>query len=313
MATSSRTTSRESAASNQRSRNGSVNSDSQERAAEISGPPSPTSATKRGPSLASAGRVPSHSLLSAPQNAALPNRKSRFADVGTIGGNIGRASISMPPPATKPSSIYKPSTVRRPSAMQNTMEVREMEGGMDGIEEGKVSGDTSGMEDLEKTRSTTSLPGSQSASASEQHSPSAFSDSALKPPTSNLNKPGDRLSFSSLYSLGSALYSGAANLTSAPQSAASSTAGSIKSGISDQPTHIATPLSPSLGAGKGEAASLATTATDLVSVIANSQPLHQGSNSFWNLTDEFGDGLTGVGSARQCPERTSIRYLERCC
>ena len=308
MATVSRTTSRESAASNQRSRNGTVNSDSQERAAEISGPPSPTSATKPGPSLASAGRVPSHSLLSAPQNAALPNRKSRFADVGTIGGNIGRASISMPPPATKPSSIYRPSTVRRPTAMQNTME-----GGMDGIEEGKVSGDTSGMEDLEKTRSTTSLPGSQGASASEQHSPSAFSDSALKPPSSNLNKPGDRLSFSSLYSLGSTLYSGAANLSSAPQSAASSTAGSIKSGISDQPTPIATPLSPSLGAGKGEAASLATTATDPVSVIANSQPLHQGSNSFWNLTDEFGDGLTGVGSARQCPERTSIRYLERCC
>lgn len=313
MATLSRTISREGAVSNQRSRNGSVNSDSQERAAEISGPPSPTSANKPGPSLASAGRMPSHSLLSAPQNAALPNRKSRFADVGTFGGNIERASISMPPPATKPSSVYRPSTVRRPLAMQNTVEVREMEGGMDGIEEGKVSGDTSGMKDLEKTTSMTSLPGSQSASASEQHSPSAFSDSALKPPTSNLNKPGDRLSFSSLYSLGSALCSGAANLTSAPQSAASSTAGSIKSGISDHPYPIVTPLSPSLGAGKGEAASLATTATDPVSVTANSQPLHQGSSSFWNLTDKFGDGLTGVGSAGQCPEGTSIRYLECYC
>ena len=301
MATLSTSTSNESATSNQKSRNGSIKCDSQERAANISGPPSPTSSTKPVPSLASTGRVLSHSLLVAAQNAALPNRKSRFADVGTIGGNIGRASISMPPPASKPSSIYRPSAVRRPSAMQNSMEVREMEGGMDGIKEGKAVGNTSGTEDLERTMNTTSLAGSPSASA--------LSDSVLKPPVSNFNKPGDRLSLSSLYSLGSAIYSGAANLTSAPESAASSTAGSIKSGISELPNPTATPLTPSLGAGKGEATSSATTATDPVSVTANSQPLHQGSNPLVHYTGNLEDGLTGVGSARQCFERASTRYL----
>ena len=284
MATLSRTTSRESATSNQGSRTGSVNSDSQERAAEKSVPPSPNISTKPEPSLASAGRVPSHSLLSTPQNAAAPNRKSRFADVGTIGGNIGRANIAMPPPATKPSSTYKPSAVRRPSAMQNAMDLRETEIEMDGVKEEVPAGDTAGLQELEKT---TSLPSSQSATASEQHSPSAVSDSALKPPSSHLNKPGDRLSFSSLYSLGSALYSGAANLTTAPQSASSSTAGSIKSGVSEQPMPVATPLSPSLGSAKGEASSLATTATDPVSVTANSQPLHQGSRFFWNCAGKL--------------------------
>lgn len=276
MATMSRTTSREDGSSNHRSQNRSTEGDTQDRPADMPGTPSPTNPTKPGPSLASTGLVPSHSLLSAPQNAAAPSRKSRFADAGTTGTNVGRASISMPPPTTKPSSIYKPSAVRRPSAMQNATIMKEADTSLDGTAEERAIGDTNGLEELEKT---TSLPGTQIGSASDPHSPAGLSDTALKP---NSNKPGDRLSFSSLYSLGSAICGGATGLSSAPQSTASSTAGSIKSVLSEQPAPTPTPLSPSLGAAADrEAASIATTATDPVSVTANSQPLHQGSRSPW--------------------------------
>ena len=276
MATLSRTTSCESATSNQRSPTGSIDFDTQERAAitDVSVTPSPNSNPRPGPSLASTGRVPSHSLLSS-QNAALPNRKSRFADVGTTGYNVGRASISMPPPATKPSSIYKPSAVRRPSAMHHTgMDIKEIEAGIDGTIEEGVLRDPIGLDDIERT---ISLSGSQRTSGSDQQIPSAVLDASLKPPTPNLTKPGDRLSFSSLYSLGSAIYNGAAGIASNPQSTASSTAGSIKGTVSEIPPNPPMRLSPTLGPGKGETASNPTTATDPVSVIANSQPLHQGS------------------------------------
>jgi len=272
MASLSRTMSWESAASDQKSQTGSMNGDMQDlAAADMSGPPSPTNATKPTRPLAATGRVPSHSLLIAPQNAAIPSRKSRFADVETIGGSIGRVSISMPSPPTKPSSIYKPSTVRRPTATQNAMDKKDVPNSLDGTTEEKAVGSANGMEDLERTASAQSVP------VSEPHSPSGFSDSSLKPAASTLNKPGDRLSFSSLYSLGPAIYNGAIGITSAPQSTTSSTAGSVKSVELPRPT--VTPISPSLGSAKGEATSLATTATDPVSVIANSQESHQGSRS----------------------------------
>ena len=273
MATLSRTTSCESATSYQRSPAGSIEFDRQERAAitDVAVTTSPTSNPRPGPSLASTGRVPSHSLLSS-QNAAVPNRKSRFADVGTTGYNVGRASISMPPPATKPSSIYKPSAVRRPSAMHHTgMDIKEVEAGIDGTIEEGVARDSTGLDEIERT---ISLSGSQRTSASDQQIPSAVLDASLKPQTPNLTKPGDRLSFSSLYSLGSAIYNGATGVASTPQSTASSTAGSVKGLVAEMPPN--TRLSPTLGPGKGEAASNPTTATDPVSVIANSQPLHQG-------------------------------------
>lgn len=270
MASLSRTTSRESAASNQKSQAGSPSGDMQDLAAtDMSGPPSPTNAMQPIQPLAATGRVPSHSLLTASQNTAIQSRKSRFADVGTIGGNIGRASISMPPPTTKPSSIYRPSTVRRPTATQTAMENTDGPNSLDRATEEKVIGGANGMKELERTASA------QSLLLSELHSPSGFSDSGLKPAASSMNKSGDRLSFSSLYSLSSAIYNGATGVTSAPQSTASSTAGSIKS--VEQSTPTATPLSPSLGSAKGEATSSATTATDPVLVIANSQASHQGS------------------------------------
>ena len=284
MASLSRSTSRGSLASNHVSVIGSLDGGTQEQSTttDKSASPSPINPSKPSPppSLASTGRVPSHSLLSAPNNAPLPSRKSRFADVGTTGGNIGRAGISMPPLATKPSSIYRPASSRRPTNLSSTMDSKEGETGLDGTSEESVVGDSAVLQDLEKT---TSLPGSQGVPACEPHSPLNALDSNLKPPSSSLNKPGDRLSFSSLYSLGSAIY-GAAGLSSAPPSAASSNTGSIKSVVSEQPTP--NPLSPSLGSAKAEAIATATTATDPISVTANSQPQHQGSKSLHSSMDK---------------------------
>ena len=274
--------------------------DSQEESTDKPAPPSPANSSKPAPSLASTGRTPSLSLLSAPNNAAVPSRKSRFADVGTSGGNIGRASISMPPPATKPSSIYRPASSRRPTNLSSTMDSREGDTGLEGAIEESSVGDSAALQDMEKT---TSLPGSQGVLASESHSPLLPLDSSLKPPSSGLNKPGDRLSFSSLYSFGSAIY-GAAGLSSAPQSAASSTAGSIKSAASEQPTP--THISPSLGSAKGEAVASATTATDPTSVSANSQPQHQGSNFLHSGKDDSETWLTILPSACQYLEGTSV-------
>ena len=294
MASLSRTTSKGSDASNHISATASLDTDTQElNTDELASPL--VNSSKPAPSLASTGRVPSHSLLSAPNNAALPSRKSRFADVGTVGGNIGRASISMPPPVTKPSSIYRPASSRRPTNLPSAMNPREGDAGLDGTGEESVVGDAAALQDLEKT---TSLPGTQGSLAPESNSPLVPLESSLKPPSASLNKPGDRLSFSSLYSLGSAIY-GAAGLSSAPQSAASSNAGSIKSATSEQPTP--TPISPSLGSAKGEAVASATTATDPISVIANSQPQHQGSKPL-HSSRYSKLRLTVLPSACQCSE-----------
>jgi len=177
----------------------------------------------------------------------------------------------MPPPATKPTSIYRPATSRHPSAAPNNTDVKPVGLGLDGPKEEQPVNDSATFEELQKSVSHNSLQ----AIGTEGQSPSALPEASLKPPQVNSNRPGDRLSLSSLYSLGSAIYNQAAGVGSAPPSAASSNAGSIKSGASEHPASAPTPLSPPLGASKGEAVSSATTATDPVQVNANSQPSHQ--------------------------------------
>ena len=259
----------DSAASNPISLDQPVNGD----VPEVSMPPSPDKleGTRPANSLSNIGRTPSHSLLSSSPNSNISNRKSRFADAGTVGGNVGRASLSMPPPATKPSSIYRPATARLPSSLVNTTGVGESASGVDGTKDAAILSEYGATAELQRT---VSVPGLQDDIAAESHSPSKFSDSGLKPPAQGLNKPGDRLSLSSLYSLGSAIYDKATGQSSAPLSGASSNAGSVKSGVIEQ--QASTPLSPPLGgSSKGETMSTVTTATDPISVAANAQPMHQ--------------------------------------
>ena len=177
----------------------------------------------------------------------------------------------MPPPATKPSSIYHPATVRLPSGLVNTAGTGETGSGGDGLKNAEVSSDFGPITELQRT---VSLAGLQDDVGVEVQNPFKLSDSGLRPPIPGPNKPGDRLSFSSLYSLGSAIYDKATGQSSAPPSAASSNAGSVKSGVVEQQS--STPLSPPLvGSSKTEATSMATTATDPISVVANAQSTHQ--------------------------------------
>ena len=231
-----------------------------------------TSASPTERSLASTGRTLSHSLLSTSPSNAMPSRKSRFADAGPVGGNVSRASLSMPPPSTKPSSLHKQSHARHPSTTSPITESSDIDPDVDGTNDTRDERnpvESAAMEELQKSFSAVSHVSAPETNVSEG------SDGNLKPPNAGLHHPGDRLSFSSLYSLGSAIYNGATAPMSGPQSNASSNAGSIKSGLSEQPPPAPTPLSPSLGSGKGEAVSAATTATDPVLVIANSDTLHQ--------------------------------------
>ena len=286
--------------------------------AASSNPPSPSTAedpTKAAPSLPGRiSRSSSHSLLSASLTSALENRKSRFADVGTSSADIARASISMPPPAIKPSSTYKPSASRMPSAATSST---------DSIAMGKNTGSSTektsvnncvGSDDLEKTPNVASPP---PYPASEPYTPLSLLDPSFRPPrvsTSNPDLEDNRLSFSSLYSLGSAMYSGAAGGSSAPPSAASSNAGSVRSGALDGSALSTVPLSPSLGSARGEVSSSATTATDHVSVIASSATQDQlplgtlkDSRLNSNAAAKHLDSWTSGSLSRPTPRRSRSR------
>lgn len=239
---------------------------------------SPTSASfTRPPPLRS--RTPSHTLLHSAVNAPATSRKSRFADAGTTEGSIGRASISMPPPANKPSN-YKPSTSRQLSGnltMNLLAKDRQISTTASGQDErssngngAKANGQSVVADDVER------MPDIQTLPASEPCSPLA-SETTLKPPvtSASVDSEGNRLSFSSLYSLGSAIYQGTIGVHSAPASAASSNAGSVKSGTFDHPTSV--PLSPTRTSLWSDLSAGVTTSMDPVSVIANTQAQHQGS------------------------------------
>ncbi|KAI4187521.1 MAG: hypothetical protein L6R41_002767 [Letrouitia leprolyta] len=206
-------------------------------------------------------RTPSHTLLHSGLDASIASRKSRFADAGTTEGNTSRASISMPPPANKPST-YKPSASRQPSygltggnGLDKGQRSRNSISGVKGTDQSVV------MEDSEETHNIQNLP------ASEPCSP-LRPDSTLKPPTSSaaIDKDGNRLSLSSLYSLGSAIYNGAVGVHS--ESAASS----VKSGTFD-PASV--PLSPTKLSVRSDLSAGVTTATDPISVTANAHSQNQ--------------------------------------
>ncbi|KAL9634353.1 MAG: hypothetical protein Q9164_004139 [Protoblastenia rupestris] len=180
----------------------------------------------------------------------------------------------MPPPVTKPSA-------RQPPATLNAIQRREAYIGPEESKDMQADSDSAAMEEIQKT---TSSNGSH-ASAPDVRVTLDSPNGSPRRPNTTLNRPGDRRSFSSLCSLGSAIFNGAAGVASAPQSATSSNAGSINSVISEQPPLASTPLSPSLGSAKGDAVSTATTATDPVQVTANSDTLHQGPNNTYSFDD----------------------------
>lgn len=269
MASLSRTTSLESAASSQTSQ--ADNGDNLKQKPYILASTTSLDYPKEGRPLGIKSRTPSHSLLSSSPSSSSLNRKGRFADAGTTGVDIGRASISMPPPTNKSSAVYRPSNDRRPSATLPNNENRINRAGMDSALSSKSGNESIVLDDVERTPNQ---GGSQGA-LTEPTATLTLPEASLKPP-SDIDGSSNRLSLSSLYSLGSAVYNGANGPASAPQSTASSNAGSVKSTPMEQPnTHFA-PLSPTRSSLRGEVPSSATTATDIVTVVANTQLQHTG-------------------------------------
>lgn len=262
MASLSRTTSQESHQSSASSQSLSAAAEGAAKgASSVEAAPTASSTRPVGPPRS---RTSSHTLLHSSLSSHVSSRKSRFADAGTTEGNSGRASISMPPP-------HKPAVISRQASAGSTMNV--------GLGKGVIrssSGSTSSIldrpaviEDHDKT------PNIQSFPASEPSSPLP-PDSNLKLPPSALataDVEGNRSSFTSLYSLGSAIYQGTIGSHSAPPSAASSNAGSVKSGSFD-PT--STPLSPTRSSFRSDLSAPTTTATDPVLVTANTHTQLQG-------------------------------------
>lgn len=277
----SRTTSWESAGSHPNSPARSLYTEQPNPTASSSNPPSPpiqtdSTRTVLPPLLGRSSRSPSYSLLSNSSTLSLTNRKSRFADVGTSSGNVERASISMPPPTTKPQSSHNHSNSRRPSTVMAGNDQMAADVSVQGTSQSRFIDSSAPPDDLEKTPNVGGLRGPHD---SESCAPLILPDSSLRPSNpsnSNVDSEGNRLSFSSLYSLGSGMYNGATGISSTVPSAASSNAGSVRSGIVDQPSPIPVPLSPSLGSTRSEALSSATTAMDPISVTANSVAQHQG-------------------------------------
>ncbi|KAL8880987.1 MAG: hypothetical protein Q9198_001717, partial [Flavoplaca austrocitrina] len=225
-------------------------------------PISPLAASTR-PAPPPRSRTSSHTLLNSNLNPEITSRKGRFVNAGTTAGNSDRASISMPPPSNS-----KQPAPRRSSALAT-----ESGSGKDdiigGIKMGARALDPSTLvHDQDKT------PNIQTFPASDPCSQLAPDSTPKLPPSSVGSDPdGNRLSLTSLYSLGSAIYSGAVGSHSAPPSAASSNAGSVKSGSFD-PT--AAPLSPTRTSIKSDLSASVTTATDPVSVTANAHTQTQG-------------------------------------
>ncbi|KAG7002017.1 hypothetical protein G7Y79_00029g063130 [Physcia stellaris] len=209
----------------------------------------------------------------------------------------------MPPPATKPSSTFRPSTSRRPSA------------GFPNIESGpladidvnakKAKDDSAVLDDAEKTPLQS---GSEGKSTAEQLT---LPEASLKPSAPDTESVGNRLSFSSLYSLGSALCGGATATASAPQSTASSNAGSVKGAPLAQTGSSTVPVSPTKGFVKGDVPSAPTTAADPVSVTANAQLHHVVPSGATKDTAVPSESWSSGALARPQPPRRSRSRTQR--
>ncbi|KAL8682843.1 MAG: hypothetical protein Q9186_001172 [Xanthomendoza sp. 1 TL-2023] len=233
-------------------------------------PNSPTAANKR-PTPPPRSRTSSHSLLHSALNAPVTSRKSRFVDAGTTSAGTDRASISMPPPSRKPSSTHKTSSRQFPLGVPMNPGLGKEENA-----QGSKHG-TGALDESVVAADQDKMPNIQTLPASEPCSPLA-SDSTLKHPSTSAisDLEGNRLSLSSLYSLGSAIYNGTVSAHSASPSAASSNAGSVKSGTFDL---NAAPLSPTRMSIRSDLSASVTTATDPVSVTANAHTQTQGALS----------------------------------
>ena len=223
-------------------------------------------------------RTASHSLLSTLSTSSTTSRKGWSSEASLVQHGLTPASMSMPPPASKVSSTYNPAMAR----CSSTDLVRENPSLLESNTTAKAhdvpSSDSVVLDDAEKTPHLGAGEGHQNSyialTLPESQSRSSKRNAI------NSDSDSNRLSFSSVYSMGSVIYSGAMGGISGTQSTASSNAGSARSGTFDQLNTMSVPLSPSLGPIKGDAMSSVTTATDPVSVTTLSYTPNSGTHTY---------------------------------
>lgn len=171
----------------------------------------------------SKSRKHAHSLSSA-SPLPPPDRKARSSEPESSSENVERANISMPPHTNKTGLPRGGFLLRRPSRVSDSGVIHE------DIAEGGPWRSSVVIDDPETTPTVENV--TQSSSGTSMSSIAAAAEANQSSRFSRGGGEGEgeahRLSFSSLYSLGSAIYSGAAR--SAGMSGPSSVAGSEPDG-----------------------------------------------------------------------------------
>ena len=196
-----------------------------------------TSTDMATPTTTTKTRSTSHSLLSSSPNQSNGSRKGRSAGPGVdlVTEGIDRASISMPPPVKKP--LNKPLASRHSSASVTTIDGLKTQPIQEQTEENAV------VEETDKTPNLNALDARGTLSYTSLALPEPTLR-ASRQPGSTTDNESKRLSFSSLLSMGSAIYGGTAGGISGAHSTASSNAGSIKSTYAEQGSGGAVTTSP---------------------------------------------------------------------
>lgn len=163
--------------------------------------------------------------LSAAVTPPMQHRKSRFVDADTSNADVERASISMPPPNSRLSPRQYSS--RRLSKASDVS--ISLHSSTPSPEHGTRTRNSAVIDDMD---STPTIDGMKKAPRSPTGEPGSLPDAAPIQPRSDLpDLESNRMSFSSLYSLGSNIYDRARG---AMPSAPSSVAGSEPDGTSNR-------------------------------------------------------------------------------
>lgn len=211
--------------------------------------------------VGSKSRTPSYSLLStSPSSSLFTNRKSRVATADTSINSVERASISMPPPS-KPSSRRSFSgcsplgndTTANSDLLKPS---RSMDNGSAFV------GAASSAKD-ETDENTPNMSGTQGQAVANLNLPKSIMRSA-ESPSGEGDLSSNRLSFSSLMSIGSAIY----GQSRSANSVASSNDDSLRGGPLERIPSNNIPTSPTRAAIRSDG-NVPTTATDFVNVNAD--------------------------------------------
>lgn len=180
------------------------------------------------------------------------SRKARSSEPDTTSGNVERASISMPPPATKVMAMQLPS--RRPSKASESMAVDELDA----------------TPTLEASRGGSPIPPQTLA----------LPDTAYRQPAkTDGDAESNRMSFSSLYSLGSAIHSTGARGLSGPSSVAGSEPEGRMEGLSMGTTTATSSLSVTTSSQNGSLAKTSPASKDMqggtgLPLVSSTAPMH---------------------------------------